>query len=370
MKLIKKYIKDFILNNTFLRNKIKNLKYFKRRIDIADSLTSSVLYFNNYIENKHKENFINILDIGCFGQIPEHFTKLKNFNFYGIDIDTEEINRQKNHYKGKNFNFFNYKVIEPSNLSKLRQNFIEPESIKDRFVIEKIQNNHHYISSSKLSTLNKNQNFTKNYFTEKKTTIDDAFNNLIHPKEVNFLKIDIDANDHEVLYGADNLLDSDKLFGIQIEVDYVKAKEGRFRDFIEVLRYMNSKNFNLLNFVYSRYSSEFLPTKYLYSFPGPNYNGSPLMGDLVFFKNFNEDSLKKLNEDDIMKILRLFEIYNQDHIAIELINRVKDFSDEKKNEFKSEFIKKYSLEFFGEIFDYDEYCERYRKDKNKFLNII
>ena len=369
MKLIKKYIKDFILNNTFLRNKIKNLKYFKRRIDIADSLTSSVLYFNNYIENKHKENFINILDIGCFGQIPEHFTKLKNFNFYGIDIDTEEINRQKNHYKGKNFNFFNYKVIEPSNLSKLRQNFIEPESIKDRFVIEKIQNNHHYISSSKLSTLNKNQNFTKNYFTEKKTTIDDAFNNLIHPKEVNFLKIDIDANDHEVLYGADNLLDSDKLFGIQIEVDYVKAKEGRFRDFIEVLRYMNSKNFNLVNFVHSRYSSEFLPTKYLYSFPGPNYNGSPLMGDLVFFKNFNEDSLKKLNEDDIMKILRLFEIYNQDHIAIELINRVKDFSDEKKNEFKSEFIKKYSLEFFGEIFDYDEYCERYRKDKNKFLNI-
>ena len=369
MKLIKKYIKDFILNNTFLRNKIKNLKYFKRGIDIADSLTSSVLYFNNYIENKHKENFINILDIGCFGQIPEHFTKLKNFNFYGIDIDTEEINRQKKRYKGKNFNFFNYKVIEPSNLSKLRQNFIEPESIKDRFVIEKIQNNHHYISSSKLSTLNKNQNFTKNYFTEKKTTIDDAFNNLIHPKEVNFLKIDIDANDHEVLYGADNLLDSDKLFGIQIEVDYVKAKEGRFRDFIEVLRYMNSKNFNLLNFVYSRYSSEFLPTKYLYSFPGPNYNGSPLMGDLVFFKNFNEDSLKKLNEDDIMKILRLFEIYNQDHIAIELINRVKDFSDEKKNEFKSEFIKKYSLEFFGEIFDYDEYCERYRKDKNKFLNI-
>ena len=77
MKLIKKYIKDFILNNTFLRNKIKNLKYFKRRTDIEESLTSSVLYFNNFIENKHKENFINILDIGCFGQIPEHFTKLK-----------------------------------------------------------------------------------------------------------------------------------------------------------------------------------------------------------------------------------------------------------------------------------------------------
>ena len=129
MKLIKKYIIHFILHNTFLRNKVKNFQYFKETIDIADSLTSSVLNFNNYIENKHEENFINILDIGCFGQIPDHLTKLKNFNFYGIDIDTEEINRQKKRYKGKNFNFFNYKVIEPSNLSKLRQNFIEPESI-------------------------------------------------------------------------------------------------------------------------------------------------------------------------------------------------------------------------------------------------
>lgn len=369
MKLIKKYIKDFILNNTFLRNKIKNLKYFKRRTDIEESLTSSVLYFNNFIENKHKENFINILDIGCFGQIPEHFTKLKNFNFYGIDIDTEEINRQKKHYKGKNFNFFNYKVIEPSNLSKLRQNFIEPESIKDRFVIEKIQNNHHYISSSKLSTLNKNQNYTKNYFTEKKTTIDDAFNNLIHPKEVNFLKIDIDSNDHEVLYGADNLLNNDNFFGLQIEVDFVK-KKGNYRNYIEVLRYMNSKNFNLLNFVHSRYSSELLPTKYLYNFPGPNYNGSPLMGDLIFFKNFDDKFLEKLSEDDVIKILRLLEIYNQDHIAIELINKIKNFPDNIKNEFKSELIKKYSLDFFGEILNYEQYCEKYIQNKDKFLNIL
>lgn len=362
------FVKNFI--KIFIRNRIRNLKYFKRRTDIAESLTSSKLYFNNFIENKHKENFINILDIGCFGQIPAYFTKLKNFNFYGIDIDAEEINRQKNHYKEKNFNFFNYKVVEPSNLSKLRQNFVEPETIKDQFVIEKVQSNHHNISNSKLSTLNKNQNYTKNYFTEKKTTIDDAFNNLIYPKEVNFLKIDIDHNDHEVLYGADNLLDNDKFFGLQIEVDFVKKKGGYFRNHIEVLRYMNSKNFNLINFVNSKYSSELLPTKYLYNFPGPNYNGSPLTGDLVLFRNFDDKFLEKLSEDDVIKILRLLEIYNQEHVAIELINKSKNFSDVVKNEFKSEFVKKYSLDLFGEILDYKQYCEKYIKNKDKFLNII
>ena len=133
---------------------------------------------------------------------------------------------------------------------------------------------------------------------------------------------------------------------------------------------MNSKNFNLLNFVHSRYSSELLPTKYLYNFPGPNYNGSPLMGDLIFFKNFDDKFLEKLSEDDVIKILRLLEIYNQDHIAIELINKIKNFPDNIKNEFKSEFIKKYSLDFFGEILNYEQYCEKYIQNKDKFLNIL
>ncbi len=363
-----KFIKEFIKN--FIRNRIRNLKYFKKRIYIEESLTSSVLYFNNYIENKHKENFINILDVGCFGQIPEYFETLRNFNFYGIDIDTEEINRQIKYYKERKFNFFNYKVVEPDNLEELRKNFVEPALKKDHYVIEKVQCYLHNISSSKLSDLNKNQNYTNNYFTKKKITIDDAVYNLINPKEINFLKIDIDSNDHEVLYGADNLLDNDNFFGLQIEVDFAKVKDNTYRNYIEVLRYMNSKNFNLINFVNYKYSSELLPTKYLYNFPGPNDNGSPLMGDLVFFKNFDDKFLEKLSEDDVIKILRLLEIYNQAHIAIELINRTKNFTEDKKKEFKSELIKKYSLDFFGKVFDYEEYCKEYSKNKDHFINLI
>lgn len=362
------FVKEFIKN--FIRNRIRNLKFFKKRTYIAESLTSSVLYFNNYIENKYKENFINILDVGCFGQLPEHFITLRNFNFYGIDIDTEEINRQKKFYKEKKFSFFNYKVVEPDNLEKLRENFVEPAQKKDRYVIEKVQCYHHNISSSKLSNINKNQNYTKKYFTEKKITIDDAVYNLINPKEINFLKIDIDSNDHEVLYGADNLLNNDNFFGLQIEVDFAKAKGINYRNYIEVLRYMNSKNFNLLNFVNSKYSSELLPTKYLYNFPGPNENGSPLMGDLVFFKNFDDKFLEKLSENDVIKVLRFLEIYNQSHIAVELISRTKNFTEDQKKEFMSELIKKYSLDFFGKALDYDAYCKEYYKNKDHYINVI
>ena len=367
MKLIKKYIKDFILHNNFLRNFIRNFDYLNRRIHQLNSLTSPVLNFNEFIENKYKENLISFFDIGCFGTAPHYLADLKNFSFYGIDIDTKEIERQKKHYSSQNFEFFNYKVVKPDNLENLREKFNDTNSNQNLYTLEEVQG---YSHEKTFSNFSKNQNFSKNNFTNEIITIDNAYKNLIYPKEINFLKIDIDANDHEVLYGADNLLDSDRLFGIQIEVDYVKAKGRKFRNFIEVLRYMNHKKFNLHNFINNKYSSDFLPTKYLYSFPGPNENGSPLSGDLIFFKHFDNQFLNKLNNDDYIKILRLLEIYNQDHIAIELINNLENFSDNIKNEFKSELIKKYSLDFFGEILNYEQYREKYIQNKDKFLNIL
>ena len=148
MRLIKKYIKDFI------RNSIRNFKYFKKRIYLADLLTAPVLDLNKFVEIQYKENRISILDIGCYGEIPNHLTNLKNFNFYGIDIDKEEIDRQKINFKGKNFNFFNYKVVEPDNLEKLRKNFIDDNLNKNLYTIEEVQGYNHKISNS---TFNKNQ---------------------------------------------------------------------------------------------------------------------------------------------------------------------------------------------------------------------
>ena len=104
--------------------------------------------------------------------------------------------------------------------------------------------------------------------------------NLINPKEINFLKIDIDSNDHEVLYGADNLLDNDNFFGLQIEVDFAKAKGVNYRNYIEVLRYMNSKNFNLLK---RALSEEFDPN--LYGFYQRTF--------IIPFENNNETSYKR-----------------------------------------------------------------------------
>jgi 2-polyprenyl-3-methyl-5-hydroxy-6-metoxy-1,4-benzoquinol methylase len=44
-------------------------------------------------------NYLNILDIGCFGQnVPEQYSSQKSINFYGIDIDTNIINYLKEKY--------------------------------------------------------------------------------------------------------------------------------------------------------------------------------------------------------------------------------------------------------------------------------
>ena len=39
----------------------------------------------------------------------------------------------------------------------------------------------------------------------------------------------------------------------------------------------------------------------------------------------------------------------------------------KKNQIKSMLIKKYSLDFFGELFDYEKYREKHIQNKDKFF---
>ena len=64
MKLIKKYIKDIIINNNFLRNFARSFDYLNRKFITNSYIT--VLNFNKFIENKYKENLISFFDIGCF----------------------------------------------------------------------------------------------------------------------------------------------------------------------------------------------------------------------------------------------------------------------------------------------------------------
>jgi len=203
-------------------------------------------------------------------------------------------------------------------------------------------------------------------------TIGEIITTNLVPKDINFLKIDIDSNDHEVLYGADKLIDKKELFGIQIEVDFVKNKNSNsFRDFTEVTRYLQSKKMVLCNLSTSNYSSNDLPIKYLHSFPGPNLYGCPLMGDMIFFKHLNDEYLKSLNTDQIIKLLRLLEIFNMNHLAIEVLNNIK-FSN---NEgifliFRNLLIKKFEQKNFFNFNNYKKYIQNYKLDKDKFLNIL
>ena len=348
------------------------LQSFLYRIEKIDLLINQKLHLNDYVDQNIKHSKINVIDLGCYGDVPDYWKKYKCINFYGFDIDTIEINRQKKKYNntGK-YNFFNFRITEPQNLEKFKELYRSHYYDKNFYTQRTVQAYEH----EKKKNYNDQQsiiNYNLVSVDIPSITIGEIITTNLVPKDINFLKIDIDSNDHEVLYGADKLIDKKELFGIQIEVDFVKNKNSNsFRDFTEVTRYLQSKKMVLCNLSTSNYSSNDLPIKYLHSFPGPNLYGCPLMGDMIFFKHLNDEYLKSLNTDQIIKLLRLLEIFNMNHLAIEVLNNIK-FSNNEGIFLISRnlLIKKFEQKNFFNFNNYKKYIQNYKLDKDKFLNIL
>ena len=361
-KIIKKTAKNFF----FI------LQSFLHRIKKIDLLINQKLYLNDYVDQNIKHSKINVLDLGCYGDVPDYWHKYESVSFYGFDIDAPEINRQKKKYNntGK-YNFFNFRISEPQNLEKFKELYRSHYYNKNFYTQRTVQAYAH----EKKKNYNDQQSIINYNLVSKdipSITIGEIITTNLVPKDINFLKIDIDSNDHEVLYGADKLIDQKDLFGIQIEVDFVKWKNSNsFRDFTEVTRYLQSKKMVLCNLSTSSYSSNDLPIKYMYNFPGPNFYGCPLQGDMIFFKHLNDEYLKSLKTDQIIKLLRLLEIFNMNHLAIEVLNNI-NFSDNDKlsSILRDLLIKKFEQNNFLKLNSYNKYIQSYNINKKKFLNLL
>lgn len=316
-----------------------------------------------------EDNFLNILDIGCFGDsIPEQYLSQKNINFYGVDIDKNNINLLKKKYSNnKNYFFYNNKVVAPKNLDAFhkiyKHDFINKyKNIPfDSATYEKYSD-----IEKKVNQLNHNSN---NTFTEpSEVTIDEILlkNNI---DNINFLKIDIDSNDSDVLYGSKNILKKDNLFGIKIEVNF--AYPDSSKNIYEPYLYLSDHNFVLHKIITNSYTSDKIPEKFFYNFRGQNLNGTDLYGDLIFFKTLDNNFLKTLTINQLLNYCRILEIHNLNGMAAEiLLNEKEKFNPEELENYLNKLCEKSSLDIFGKILDYKAYINRIDKNPKVLFNNI
>jgi methyltransferase FkbM-like protein len=121
--------------------------------------------------------------------------------------------------------------------------------------------------------------------------------------EFDYLKIDIDGSDFEVLRTFDGKLGSAGVLGVQLEVNFVGTDAADEHTFHNTDRFMRQQGYELIRLDVRTYSSRALPGRYVWPTPAETLFGRPFQGEAWYARDFEGAAL------DRAKLLKLAAIY-------------------------------------------------------------
>jgi hypothetical protein len=121
--------------------------------------------------------------------------------------------------------------------------------------------------------------------------------------EFDYLKIDIDGSDFEVLRTFDGKLQPAGVLGVQLEVNFVGTDSETDHTFHNTDRFMRRQGYELIRLDVRTYSSRALPGRYVWPTPAETLFGRPFQGEAWYARDFEGATL------DRVKLLKLAAIY-------------------------------------------------------------
>ena len=150
--------------------------------------------------------------------------------------------------------------------------------------------------------------------------------NGIH--SVDFLKIDVDGADFEILNSFSLTLDTLGILGLGIEVNYFGSTCDTDNTFHNVDRFMKGHGFELFGLTINRYSMMSLPSRYLWHLPARTEFGRPLQGDALYVRDLGsheyDDFTARLHVTKLIKLICIFAAFNLPDCAAEVALRFGD----------------------------------------------
>lgn len=143
--------------------------------------------------------------------------------------------------------------------------------------------------------------------------------------EFDYLKIDIDGSDFDVLKTFDEQLRPSGVLGVQLEVNFVGTDAANEHAFHNTDRFMRKQGYELLRLDVRNYSSRALPARYVWPTPAETLTGRPFQGEAYYGRDVDAAGF------DAHKLLKLAAIYAAcgvpDMAAELLLARRRDLED-------------------------------------------
>jgi len=121
--------------------------------------------------------------------------------------------------------------------------------------------------------------------------------------DFDYLKIDIDGSDFEVLQTFEGKLGPAGVLGVQLEVNFVGTEAETDHTFHNTDRFMRRQGYELLRLDVRNYSSRALPGRYVWPTPAETLFGRPFQGEAYYARDFEGAQF------DPPKLLKLVAIY-------------------------------------------------------------
>lgn len=202
--------------------------------------------------------------------------------------------------------------------------------------------------------------------TDKTTSLDD-FASKKHIENVDFIKIDTDGSDFEVLIGAQNILSRFTVLGVTFEallnpsLDVTPPSTLTLADYD---RFCRDVGFCLYDLELHRYSRRHLPLSFVSTQNGGTVWGPACWADAYYGKDFctdtGQDEARKISDAKLMKLACLFELMGLPDCAAELLEifraRFDAFTRNRTEELENCLVpplkgKRHSYKEYNQLFD-------------------
>lgn len=146
--------------------------------------------------------------------------------------------------------------------------------------------------------------------------------------DLDFLKIDVDGPDYDILYTMSEALSAKQILGVSLEVNFNGSHLPHHHTFHNMDRFMRAHGFTLFALTVRTYSSAALPQPYEMPHPAQNIKGRPLQGDALYIRDFGTalpvSEAEAVSDEKLAKTAALFAMFDLPAEGVEHLLRFKD----------------------------------------------
>lgn len=266
-----------------------------------------------------------LLDVGCSGGIDQVWRKFgSDLVAYGFDPQLSECQRLQAQEQNPRVRYIAAYVGLPDSHPLIVQRRKDDQRIFQHF------NPWNCLSTAEAHALatklaQQSQPTNENLITPMVRIGVDEFVEKERLSSVDFIKIDVDGADLDVVISAQPIVKLRQVLGFAVEVNWTGSYLSSDNTFHNIDRQMRTMGYSLAGISTRTYSRRDLPAPFQYEILAQTHGGQPIQGDAIYLRDAasEHDSLlwgNKLSPTKLLKLAALYEIFSVPDLAAELFN--------------------------------------------------